>query len=211
MRIGVVTESSTAVKNKDVVAALDGFGYEIKNVGMKGIENEPVLNYIETAAIGALLLDLDISDFIIGGCGTGQGFFNAILQFPGITCGLIQDPSDAWLYAQINGGNSISLALNKGYGWAGDVNLKFIFEKLFSVEFGSGYPDLRRKIQQQTREALFSLSKKSHKSLKMIFEEMEDSNIRNILTFPGVWDLITSTPRKNSEMMNFLEVTYNNL
>ena len=42
MKIVVVTESSTVEKNKDVIAALDGFGHEIINIGMKKLENEPV-------------------------------------------------------------------------------------------------------------------------------------------------------------------------
>ena len=29
--------------------------------------------------------------------------------------------------------------LNQGYGWAADVNLRFIFDRIFSVESGAGY------------------------------------------------------------------------
>ena len=56
------------------------------------------------------------------------------MQYPGVFCGHIMTPLDAWLFRQINGGNCISLALNQGYGWAADVNLKFIFDRFFSVE-----------------------------------------------------------------------------
>ncbi len=42
------------------------------------------------------------------------------MQYPGVSCGLIADPLDAWLFSMINAGNCISLALNKGYGWAGE-------------------------------------------------------------------------------------------
>jgi len=208
LKIVVVTESSTVEKNKDVIAALDGFGHEIINIGMKKLENEPSLSYIETSFIGAMMLELGVADFVVGGCGTGQGFFNGIVQFPGVSCGLIQDPTDAWLFAQINGGNSISLALNKGYGWAGDVNLKFVFEKLFSVEFGCGYPELRREIQKNAREKLKKLSIDVHYPIKEILEKIDITIIKNSLNYPGVLELIENAA--DSEVKNTLLNRYKN-
>jgi len=194
VKIAVVTESSTVEKNKDVIEALKGFGHEIINAGMKNEEGEPPLTYIETSLIGAILIKLGVVDFVVGGCGTGQGFFNAIVQYPGITCGLIQDPADAWLFAQINAGNSISLALNKGYGWAGDVNLKFVLEKLFSVEFGCGYPAHRKEIQKKARGQLLEISDKVHKPFAQIIEEMDSLTLKKVLTFPGIMELIETAP-----------------
>lgn len=208
MKIAVVTESSTVDKNKDVIEALKGFDHEVINAGMKKAEGEPSLNYIETSLIGAILLKLGVVDFVVGGCGTGQGFFNAIVQYPGITCGLIQDPTDAWLFAQINGGNSISLALNKGYGWAGDVNLKFIFEKLFSVEFGSGYPSHRKEIQKDARELLNEISLKAHKPFIQIIEEMNSTTIKKVLTLPGMMELIESAPPSGLKLKEALLLRY---
>lgn len=190
MKIAIVTESSTVEKNKDVAVALEGFGHEVINIGMKKAEGEPSISYIETSLIAAILLELKAVDFVVGGCGTGQGFFNAVLQYPGIGCGLIQDPTDAWLFAQINGGNCISLALNKGYGWAGDVTLKFIFEKLFSVEFGCGYPEHRKEIQKKARQTLADISRKVHLPFDQIIEGMDADVIERTLTFPGVWELV---------------------
>lgn len=204
MKIAVVTESSTVEKNKDVIEALKGFGHEVINAGMKNEEGEPSLSYIDTSLIGAILIKLGVVDFVVGGCGTGQGFFNAIVQYPGITCGLIQDPADAWLFAQINGGNSISLALNKGYGWAGDVNLKFIFEKLFSVKFGSGYPAHRKEIQKEAREQLFEISQRVHKPFIQIIEEMDSLTIKKALTFPGMMELIEAAPASEFKLKEAL-------
>jgi hypothetical protein len=70
------------------------------------------------------------------------------LQYSGVVCGYILTPLDAWLFTQINRGNCISLALNQGYGWAGDINLKFIFDRIFSVEKGSDYPAHRKEPHQ---------------------------------------------------------------
>jgi ribose 5-phosphate isomerase RpiB len=35
MKIGIANERSTGDKNKDIVSALDGFGYEIHNFGAR--------------------------------------------------------------------------------------------------------------------------------------------------------------------------------
>jgi ribose 5-phosphate isomerase RpiB len=211
MKIGVVTEASTVDKNKDIIEALQGFGLEVFNAGMKKAEDEPALSYLETSLISAILLKLKVVDFIVGGCGTGQGFFNAIMQFPGISCGLILDPVDAWLFAQVNGGNTISLSLNKGYGLGGNINLKFIFEKLFSVEFGIGYPEHRKIPQKEAREALAKLSEKAHLSFDVIIDEMDYTVMKKVLTFPGIWQIIDNTPDNGSKLKSALVKRYKNL
>ena len=57
-------------------------------------------------------------------------------SFRGVVCGLIVEPLDGWLFSQINGGNCVSLPLNKGYGWAANVNLEYTFEKLSKIRLG---------------------------------------------------------------------------
>ncbi len=195
MKIAIVTESSSAAKNSLVEAALKKIGHEIINLGMFGVEGEPAVSYIDTGFMGALLLNTGSVDFVVGGCGTGQGFVNAIVQYPGIVCGLISEPLDAWLYAQINGGNSISLALNKGFGWAGDVNLEFIFEKLFSVEFGIGYPEHRKEVQAGARRQLAAISEATHLSFGEILGRMDREYVKRILKYPGLREVI----EKNSD------------
>ena len=140
MKIAVINEISAADKNADILKALAGRGHEIFNLGNTSGSSTPGLLYIHTGLMSALLLDLKLVDFVIGGCGTGQGYLNAVMQYPGVVCGHILTPLDAFLFARINAGNCISLALNQGYGWAGDVNLSLIFDALFTPELGSGYP-----------------------------------------------------------------------
>jgi ribose 5-phosphate isomerase RpiB len=192
MRIAVVTEVSTKDKNRLVLSALEGRGHEIFNLGMTGAEGEPELTYIHTGFLGAVLLGGRCVDMAVGGCGTGQGFLNSVLQYPGVCCGLIESPLDAWLFAQINGGNSISLALNKGFGWAGDVNLRFIFDRLFSVERGGGYPEHRRESQRRSRATLMDVSQVTHTLLPRIVEQLEESVVSPALSFPGVMEFIRS-------------------
>lgn len=190
MRIAVVNETSAADRNADILAALANRGYEVLNVGMTRSGAQPELQYTHTGFISALLLNLKRVDYVVGGCGTGQGYLNSVLQYPGVVCGLILDPVDAWLFAQINGGNCISLALNKGYGWAGDVNLRFIFDRLFSVERGSGYPPHRREAQRASIRTLEAISQATHRSLAEIVAALPDNVFWPAVEYPGVLDII---------------------
>ncbi|MEE9307317.1 MAG: hypothetical protein V3V57_07335 [Spirochaetia bacterium] len=84
------------------------------------------------------------------------------MRYPGVFCGHILTALDAWLFTQINGGNCISLALNQGYGWAADISLRFIFDRIFSVEQGCGNPPHRKEPQQAARQALEEISSLVH-------------------------------------------------
>jgi ribose 5-phosphate isomerase RpiB len=190
MRIAVINEVSAADRNGDIVKALSGRGQEIINAGMKESKARPELQYIHTGLLAALLLNLQRVDFVVGGCGTGQGFLNAAMQYPGVFCGHILSPLDAWLFMQINGGNCISLALNQGYGWAGDVNLAFIFDRLFSVERGCGYPLHRREPQAASRRMLEVLSGLAHKSFAQIVGDLPEEVLRPVLEYPGVREIL---------------------
>ena len=191
MRIAIVNETSAGDKNAAVVAAVEGCGgHEIINAGMRQRGGSPELTIIHTGLITAILLNLGRADFVVGGCGTGQGFLNVAVQYPGVICGHIFNSLDAWLFTQINGGNCISLALNQGYGWAGDVNLRFIFERIFSVESGSGYPPHRRESQQASRALLWDISMAVHRPFAEIVRTLPEAVIRPALDFPGIRELI---------------------
>lgn len=181
MKIAVINEVSASVRNEDIVNALRQTTHaEVLNVGMKNPEQTPSLTYIHTSYMAAILLNTGSCDFVIGGCGTGQGFLNGVLQFPGIVCGLIAEPLDAWLFSQINGGNCVSLPLNKGYGWAGGVNLQYIFEKLFADPSGAGYPKERAGSQAKSREILAGISKISHKDFMDILRASDPEILKAI-------------------------------
>lgn len=195
MKIAVVMEGSTKIQNPDVIRVLSEFGHEILNLGMKNEEGEPDLTYIETAFLSALALNLGTVDFVVGGCGTGQGYMNAVLQYPGVACGLIYDPVEAFLFAQVNAGNCISLPLNKGYGRLnGDINLRYVFEKLFSDTYGKGYPPERGELQIRARKRLEKLSQNSHYSMDEILDRIDPDIVKKVCAFPGVIDMIRSAP-----------------
>ncbi len=190
MRIAVVNETSTADRNADIISALEGRGHEILNVGMRKGGDSPELTVIHTSFLAALLLNSERADYIVAGCGTGQGFEIAITQYPRIFCGHIQNPLDAWLFTQINGGNCVSLALNQGYGWAADVNLRMIFDQLFGVEFGAGYPPHRRSTQQESRRLLEEITSVSHRSMADIVRDLPARVVLPALAYPGVEEIL---------------------
>jgi ribose 5-phosphate isomerase RpiB len=151
------------------------------------------LTYIHTGVAAALLLNAQVVDFAVGGCGTGQGFLNSVMQYPNVFCGHILNSLDAWLFTQINSGNCISLALNQGYGWAGAVNLRFIFDRIFSVERGAGYPSHRKESQQESRLLLEKISVFTHVSFAEILERLPDHVVQPVLSFPHLQELLLAS------------------
>ena len=200
MKIAVINEVSACGRNADIISALKGTGHEIINAGMKSPDDKPALLYTHTGFMAALLLHLKRVDFVVGGCGTGQGFLVSCMQYPGVFCGHILTPLDAWLFAQINGGNCVSLALNQGYGWAGEINLKFIFERLFSVEWGSGFPKERREPQEKARNTLSLISSASHKSWAEIIKNLPVEIVADSLAFGPFKDLLDITGPMDPEI-----------
>lgn len=205
MKIAVINEVSASIRNSDIVRAIEQTaGAEILNVGMKNPEEQPQLTYIHTSYMAALLLNAGACDFVVGGCGTGQGFLNAVLQYPGVTCGLIIDPLDAWLFTQINAGNCISLPLNKGYGWAADVNLKYVFEKMFSDPHGQGYPMQRAESQASSRAKLAEISKMTHHSMIEIISNTDKEILHTIAKNKVFMEVLESSSVTGSEMAKML-------
>ena len=190
MKIAVINETSAADKNPDILAALEGRGHEVINAGMTQRGAKPELLYIHTGLLTAILLNIKRVDFVVGGCGTGQGYLSSAMQYPGVFCGHILNSLDAWLFTQINGGNCIALALNQGYGWAGDINLRFIFDRIFSVEPGCGYPAHRKEPQREARLTLEKISTEVHRPFAEIIENLPEEIIRPCLDYPGIKELI---------------------
>ncbi len=189
MKIAVFNESSTCLKNKDVMNALKEAGLDAFNLGMTGPEDSVLLT-VETGLMTALVLNLNCVDFVIGGCGTGQGYLNAAVQYPNVVCGLITEPSDAWLFSQINAGNCVSLALNKGYGWAGDINLKYMFQRLFETEPGLGYPVSRKQPQEEIRVRHSEVMNATHYQMDQILDRLDKNLVRNVFHFKNFFTFL---------------------
>lgn len=199
MKIAVISEVSARHRNGDIMAVLKDFGHEVFNLGMTEGEYTTELTYIHTGLMAGILLNTGASDLVVGGCGTGLGFLNSAMQYPNVFCGLILDPADAFLFSRINAGNCISLALNKGYGWAGELNLKYIFEKLFTGAAGEGYPPERANSQRQSRIILKDVSKITHKSFDDILACLDREMVRTVLSHKPFYDYIA---KENGEFLS---------
>lgn len=158
MRIALINENSQAVKNPVVEKALrkavEPMGYTVDNYGMYGIEGENNLTYVQNGILAAILLNSKAADYVVTGCGTGQGAMLACNSFPGVICGLVAEPSDGYIFAQVNDGNCVAMPFAKGFGWGGELNLEYTFEKLFGSGSGNGYPADRVVPEQRNKKIL---------------------------------------------------------
>ena len=151
MRIGVIQASSQATKNQIIYDAVLKYApkkAEVINFGCTMEENEKY-SYIEISILVGILLASRKIDFVVTGCSSGQGMMLACNSMPDVICGYAPTPKDAYLFAQINNGNAISLPLGEDYTWSGTENLEKTIEALFSEPFGQGYPksEAERKIR----------------------------------------------------------------
>ncbi|MBU2908301.1 RpiB/LacA/LacB family sugar-phosphate isomerase [Vibrio splendidus] len=157
MKIALMMENSQAGKNAMVAAELESvagsIGHDVFNLGMTD-ENDHHLTYIHLGIMASILINSKAVDFVVTGCGTGQGALMSLNLHPGVVCGYCLEPSDAFLFNQINNGNALALAFAKGFGWAGELNIRYIFEKAFTGERGNGYPLERAEPQQRNAAIL---------------------------------------------------------
>ncbi|NBW07092.1 MAG: hypothetical protein EBR82_03600 [Caulobacteraceae bacterium] len=161
MKIALIVENSQAAKSAtihDALTAVAGpLGHEVHHYGMYTPEDKASLTYVMNGLLTGILLNSGAADFVVTGCGTGMGSMLAANSMPGVFCGLVIDPTDAFLFGQINDGNAISMPYAKGFGWAAELNLQDVYKKLFEGERGLGYPKERAEIMAKNRGILKSL------------------------------------------------------
>ena len=163
MRIALINENSQAAKNDLIYSNLkkvaESKGHTVDNYGMYSADDKAQLTYVQNGILAAILLNSGACDFVVTGCGTGEGAMLALNSFPGVLCGHVVDPSDAYMFMQINDGNAIALPFAKGFGWGAELNLTYIFEKLFEGEPGGGYPKERVVPEQRNKKILDEVRK----------------------------------------------------
>ena len=211
MKIGIITENSQAEKNKIIYEALKPIaeqeGYEIYNYGMESKEEEN-LTYVQAGLLAGILINTKAVDFIITGCGTGEGAMLALNSFPNVECGLIADPTDAYLFSQINAGNAISIPFAKGFGWGSEVTLTYIFEKLFATPFGGGYPVERREAEQRNKKILDDIKQITHKDMLTILKEIDQDFLKEAINRPNFKDFFFNHAEE-SEIKEYIEKILN--
>lgn len=186
MRIALINENSQAAKNAMVYENLkkvaDAKGYEVVNYGMYSAEDKAQLTYVQCGILAAILLNSGAADFVVTGCGTGEGAMLALNSFPGVLCGHIVDPSDAFMFSQINAGNAVALPFAKGFGWGAELNLTYIFEKLFEQEPGGGYPKERVVPEQRNKKILDEVKKVTHTDMLHILKNIDQELLKGAVS-----------------------------
>lgn len=181
MRIALLNDTAQSSKNGVIYQTLkkicDNNHYELYNYGVSEEQKEK-LTYVQVALLGALLLNSKAVDFVVTGCGTGQGVMIALNSFPNVECGLIETPTDAYLFSQINGGNAISLPFSKGFGLGSEINLQYIFEKIFSAPFLEGYPKERKEDIKRNKEILKKMKQVTHQDFLTILKSLDQDFLK---------------------------------
>lgn len=186
MKIALINENSQATKNSLICETLkkvvEPMGHEVFNYGMYSAEDVHQLTYVQAGLLTAILINSKAADFVVTGCGTGSGAMLAANSFPNVLCGLIVDPSDAYMFGQINDGNAIAMPYAKGFGWGAELNLQYIFEKLFKGERGLGYPRERAVPEQRNKRILDDVKKVTHVDMLTILHNIDQEFLKQTIS-----------------------------
>lgn len=208
MKIAVIQASSQKSKNallyESVCKATKDKDCEVINFGIFSDE-DVTYSYIQTALNIAILLESKAVDFVVTGCSSGQGMMLACNSLPGIICGYIENPSDAYLFGRINDGNAVSFSLGLNFGWAGEINLQASLDKLFEEPFGIGYPPEDAERKQKDTLLLKSINSISKRSLQEIIPELEEGLVKSVVNRACVYDYVMKYG-KNEEIKTLLKL-----
>ena len=196
MKIAVIQASSQSGKNELIVRTVEKYAAdaEVINFGCFGNE-EQKYSYIEISILVGLLLSSKAVDFVVTGCSSGQGMMLACNNMPGVLCGYIPAPMDAYLFAQINDGNAVSLPLGEEYTWAGEENLDKTIAKLFSEPFGQGYPKSEAERKLEDTKLLKSIRNASQIKMTDLLKTLEKPLLDKVLSKKDVVEYVLENGR----------------
>ena len=210
MKIGVIQASSQAGKNRLIYDTVKKYaaGSEVINFGCT--EDEPErYSYIEISILAGMLLAGGAVDFIVTGCSSGQGMMLACNSFPGVLCGYARvlcgyapTPRDAYLFAQINNGNAVSLPLGEDYTWTGSENFDATLAALFSEPFGQGWPKGESARKLRDTQLLKDIRRSSQVSASDLLKTLDPALIQNVLRKQNVIAYIKE--HGNEEIKQFI-------
>lgn len=185
MRIALINENSQAAKNSLIEATLrkvvEPMGHVVDNYGMYSAEDAAQLTYVQCGLLASILLNTGAADYVVTGCGTGEGAMLACNSFPGVICGHIVDPSDGFMFAQINDGNCVALPFAKDFGWGAEMKLEMIFQQLFGFGHGNGYPKERVVPEQRNKKILDGVKEKTYRPLIDILKDLDRDFVKGTI------------------------------
>ncbi|QUL38159.1 RpiB/LacA/LacB family sugar-phosphate isomerase [Erythrobacter sp. JK5] len=186
MKIALIIENSQAAKSDIIHGALtsvvEPMGHDVFHYGMHTPEDRAHLTYPMNGILTGTLLNSGAADFVVTGCGTGMGSMLACNAMPGVFCGLVIDPTDAFLFSQINAGNAMALPFAKGFGWAAELNLQDCFRKFFENEPGLGYPKERAEVMAKNRNVLADLKKATCHDMLTVLKNADQDLVRTAVS-----------------------------
>ena len=182
MRIALINENSQAAKNSLIEATLkkvvEPMGHTVDNYGMYTPEDACQLTYVKNGLLASILLVSGAADYVVTGCGTGEGAMLACNSFPGVLCGHLVDPSDGFMFAQINDGNCVALPFAKDFGWGAELKLEMIFQQLFGFGHGNGYPKERVVPEQRNKKILDGVKALTYRPLIDILKDLDQDFVK---------------------------------
>ena len=185
MKIALINENSQAAKNELICDTLRSVveprGHQVFNYGMYRADDSAQLTYVQAGLLAAILLNSGAADFVVTGCGTGEGAMLACNAFPGVNCGHIVDASDAYMFSQINDGNAAAFPFAKGFGWGAELNLSYMFGQLFTGEHGQGYPKERVVPEQRNKKILDEVKKVTFRDMPAILRTVDRSLLKGAI------------------------------
>ena len=206
MRIALINENSQAQKNELIYNTLNNvatkYGHTVDNYGMFNSDDKS-LTYVQNGLMAAILLNSGACDFVVTGCGTGEGAMLALNSFPNVLCGHIVDPSDAYMFNQINDGNAVAFPFAKGFGWGAELNLEYCFEKLFNGPKGQGYPKERVIPEQRNKKILDSIKEITHNKMIDILKNIDKDFLMETIDRPSFKELFKKNA-KDGEIKTYI-------
>jgi len=185
MRIALINENSQAAKNALILEQLknvvEPMGHTVDNYGMYAADDAAQLTYVQIGILGAILINSGAADYVVTGCGTGEGAMLAMNSFPNVLCGHVEDPVDAYTFAHVNDGNAVALPFAKGFGWGGELNLTYIFEKLFGFGHGQGYPKERVVPEQRNKKILDAVRQETIRPLTECLDRIDQELLKGAI------------------------------
>jgi ribose 5-phosphate isomerase RpiB len=186
MRIALINENSQAGKNALIESTLrkvvEPMGHTVDNYGMYTADDACQLTYVKAGLLAAILLNSGAADYVVTGCGTGEGAMLACNSFPGVLCGHLVDPSDGFMFAQINDGNCVALPYAKDFGWGAELKLEMIFRQLFGFGHGNGYPAERVVPEQRNKKILDEVKKITHRPMIDILHDIDQTFLKETVS-----------------------------
>ncbi len=191
MRIAVIQATSQISKNALLFNATKKYARdsEVFNFGCTESDAEKY-SYIEISLLIGLLISSKSVDLVVTGCSSGQGMMLACNNMPSVLCGYAPGPKDAYLFAQINNGNAISVPLGEEYTWSGAENLEQTIASLFSEPFGQGYPKSERERKIRDSELLKKIRRISQVDMIEFLESLDSQLINKVLMKRDVVDFM---------------------